>query len=494
MQLKSYGITLTKRSCLKGGDDEFMLDSHFELIKNILDFVNVFFVIYLVCYSSFLFLAVVIGSSELYKKRQQERLKNTFFKDYYIPISIIVPAYNEEVTVVETVHSLLSLQYKLYEIIVVDDGSKDTTSEKLIKAFQMHPIQRPIHQKLLCQPEEIVYETTAQKVPLMLIRKKNGGKADSLNMGINACRYPYFICMDADSVLQYDSLSKIVRPVLENNHVVAVGGVVRPSNSVELERGRVVNYRLPQNILACMQVLEYDRSFLASRILFDKFNGSLIISGAFGLFKKDTVIEAGGYDHSTMGEDMELVVKLHEYCVVNDLKYSIKYATDAICWSQAPERLRDLCKQRKRWHLGLFQSMWKHKVMFSNLKFGAVSFISYFYFLIYELLSPFIEMLGIATMITAFLVDFLNIPFMFMFLAIYILFGCVLTLTAFFARIQTIDLRISFIDALKAVLLCFFEIFFLRFILAFVRATAFIGYKNKKMNWGRIERKKIDLR
>lgn len=471
-----------------------MSDDLFQVIQTVLDGVNAFFVIYMIGYSSFLFLAVVIGSSELYKKRQQEKLKNTLLQDYYIPISIVVPAYNEEVTVVETVQSLLALEYKLYEIIVVDDGSKDTTSQKLIEAFRMHPIRRPIQRKIACQPEEFIYETTLQKVPLTLIRKKNGGKADALNMGINACRYPYFICMDADSVLQYDSLSKIVRPIIEQDHVVAVGGAIRPANSVELEQGRVINYQLPENILACMQVLEYDRSFLASRILFDKFNGSLIISGAFGLFKKEMVIAAGGYDHSTMGEDMELVVKLHEYCVANDLPYAIRYAADAICWSQAPERLGDLCKQRKRWHLGLFQSMWKHRVMLANPKFGVVSFISYFYFLFYELLSPFIEVFGILTMLVAYAVDLINIPFMILFFLIYAMFGCILTLTAFFARIQTIDLKISLRDARKAVFLCFFEICVLRFVMAFVRATAFIGYKKKKLNWGRIERKKISVK
>ena len=300
--------------------------------------------------------------------------------------------------------------------------------------------------------------------------------------------------MDADSVLQYDSLTKISKPLLEQGDIVAVGGVVRPANSVTLEHGRVLNYQLPNNILACMQVLEYDRSFLASRILFDKFNGSLIISGAFGLFKKDTVIAAGGYDHSTMGEDMELVVKLHEYCTMNEIPYCIKYATDAICWSQAPERLRDLCKQRKRWHLGLFQSMWKHRVMLFNAKFGAVSFVSFFYFLLYELLSPFIEIFGVFTMLLAFVFDLINIPFMLLFFGIYALFGCILTLTAFFARTQTIDLKVSLMDALKAILLCFVEITFLRFIMAFVRATAFIGYKKKKLNWGRIERKKINVK
>ena len=203
--------------------------------------------------------------------------------------------------------------------------------KKLINEFNMKLIRRPIQNSIECSPAEFVYEAMYGNISITLIRKKNGGKADSLNMGINACRFPYFICMDADSILQYDSLSKIVKPVLENENVIAVGGAIRPANSVEINRGRITNYKLPSNIIACMQLLEYDRSFLASRILFDKFNGSLIISGAFGLFKKEAVIAAGGYDPTTMGEDMELVVKLHDYYVSNDLPYHIRYATDAVC-------------------------------------------------------------------------------------------------------------------------------------------------------------------
>ena len=469
-------------------------DAAFEFIKGFLLAVEIFFALYLIGYSTFLFIAVVTGSSSLFKKRQQDMLKNTILKDHCVPISIIVPAFNEDVTIVENVRSLLTLDYPLYEIVVVDDGSSDKTSAKLIEAFDMLPIRRPIQRKINCQPVEFVYEAATFKVPLTLIRKKNGGKADSLNMGINACKYPYFICIDADSVLQYDSLSKIVKPVLEDENVVAVGGAVRPSNSVEIKDGRVINYRLPRNLLACMQVLEYDRSFLASRILFDKFNGSLIISGAFGLFKKDTVVAAGGYDASTMGEDMELVVKLHDYCVTNDIPYLIRYATDAICWSQVPENLKDLSKQRRRWHIGLFQSMWKHRVMLANPKFGLTSFISYFYFLIYELLSPFIEVFGITTMVLAFFVDLINVPFMLIFFGIYALFGSVMSMTAFFARTQTIDLKVTFRDVLKALLLCTVEISVLRFIMAWVRATAFIGYKKKKLEWGSIKRQKINLK
>lgn len=464
-----------------------------DLIKTFLDGVGVFFICYLIGYSSFLFLSVVVGSSTLYRKRQQEKLKSTLSGDYYTPISVIVPAFNEEVTIVETVKSLLSLEYTNYEVIVVDDGSTDTTSKRLIETFRMVEVRRPIVRRVQCQPEECIFESFAAKVPLTLIRKKNGGKADSLNMGINAAKYPYFICMDADSVLQYDSLSKIASSVLEDENIVAVGGVVHPSNGVTLENGRVKRYRMPSNALAFMQVLEYSRSFLATRILLDKFNGSLIISGAFGLFKKETVIAAGGYDPSTIGEDMELVVKLHEYCVNNNMPYRIRYAHDAVCWSQAPERLKDLCRQRKRWHIGLFQSMWIHRGMFANAKFGAVSFISYLYFLIYELLSPFIELFGILTMVLAFYFDLINVPFMIMLYSVYAVFGSVFTLTAFFSRVYTSEMRISLRDTLFALGLCVAEVVGLRFILSFVRMASLIGYRSEKHRWDKLERQKIDF-
>ena len=270
-----------------------------ELILNIvgkfLGGAEVVFLIYLILYSTFLLVAVVIGSISLYQSNKKKRFKNAIEKAYHIPISIIVPAYNEEVTVVETVKSLLGLDYMSYEIIVVDDGSKDSTTPTLVEAFGMTKVRRPIKRSVPCNDAEAIYECFDQKVPLVLIRKKNGGKADALNMGINASRFPYFICMDADSVLQADSLIKITQPLLEDDSIIAVGGAVRPCNDVELENCMVKKYRLPKNQIASMQVVEYDRSFLATRILFDKFNGSLIISGAFGLFKKEAIIAVGGY-------------------------------------------------------------------------------------------------------------------------------------------------------------------------------------------------------
>lgn len=456
------------------------------------DFVGVFFLLYMLGYASFLFLSVAVGSTTLYQTRRRAWLKNELMEEHYVPVTIIVPAHNEATTICTSVRSLLELDYTLYEIVVVDDGSEDDTARAVEEAFAMHLVSRPIQRKIPCRQETAVYESYAWKVPITLIRKANGGKADALNMGINAARYPYFICMDADSVLQQDALERIVRPVLEEGHVIAVGGAVRPCNGVQLQGGRVVRYRMPSKLLPCMQVLEYDRSFLAARILFDKFNGSVIISGAFGLFRKNLVVDAGGYDPNTMGEDMELVVKLHVFCRDHGIPYRLRYATDAICWTQVPETLTDLCRQRRRWHIGLFQSMHSHRRIFAQSKYGLVGTISYLYFLIYELFSPYIELFGLATVVLAFGVDLINVPFMLLFFTIYVVYSAILSLTAFFARTHTADLRLTGGDVVKAIGLCAVEVSFLRLVLAWVRATSLLGYRQRKQQWGQIERRQID--
>lgn len=461
-----------------------------DAIKLFLYLVDVFFVIYLIGYSSFLFLSILWGSNRLYTNRRNESLKNSLHQDFYIPISIIVPAHNEEVTVVDTVCTLLKQDYKLYEIIIVDDGSEDETAKRLIEHFHMYQVERPIRRQIDCKRELAVYEAKSGGIQLTLVMKENGGKADTLNMGINVARFPYFICMDADSMLQRDSLREIAKPVLEDNRTVACGGQLRISNGIRLVDGMVQDYSLPKKLIVALQVLEYDRSFLASRIFMDSFNGNLIISGAFGLFQKKTVVLVGGYDNTTMGEDMELVVKLHSFCRMNHLDYRIRYAPDAICWSQAPENLPDLARQRRRWHIGLFESLTKYRSAVGKKEYGIMGTVSFLYFWIYELLSPYIELFGLLTIILSFCVNLINVPFMIMFFLIYAVFGCTLTLVAFFSRIHTQQLHISFRDGIKAILLSGFELVGLRFILMTVRMYALLGYKKHRNVWGEKERYK----
>ena len=454
---------------------------------HVLEGVGVFFFLYLVVYVSYLFLSVAVGAWKLYNWERMRRIKNELKHPFYFPVSVLVPAYNEEVTILDSVESLLNLDYKLYEIIVVDDGSKDDTSKVLIEHFHMKQVKRPVRRIIPCQPAEAIYEASNTRVRLILVRKKNGGKGDALNMGINVSRFPYFLCLDADSMLQKDSLERIVQPVMEDDSVVAVGGLIRVAQCVNLKKG---GYHLPWNPLISMQVMEYDRSFLASRILLDTFNGNLIISGAFGLFNKAVVVAAGGYDTNTLGEDMELVVKLHAFCRNNQRKYSIRYEPNAICWSQAPSSLNDLRKQRRRWHLGLFQCMMKYKNMFLNPRFGLVGSVSYLYYLLYELFSPLIQVFGLLSILLAGWIGVLNVPFAIRFFLLYTIYGAVLTITAFFQRIYTQNLKISGADVIKACVMGVVENVFFRFVLDFFRATAFIGYKKKKNQWGQIKRKK----
>lgn len=350
--------------------------------------------------------------------------------------------------------------------------------------FDLHKVYRPIRRQLPCQDVVEIYEGMGENhVSITLISKLNGGKADSINMGINASKYPYFICMDADSILEKDSLTKIAIPVLENQDVVAVGSMIRISNDSVFRDGELVEFNLPKKIIPAFQVLEYERSFLASRILLDKFNANLIISGAFGLFKKDAVIAVGGYKQNCMGEDMELIMKLHAYHRANKVPYVIKYSYEATCWTQAPERLRDLVKQRKRWHIGLIQSMTLHK---SIMGIG-----SYFYYLFYELLSPLIELLGILITALAYCMGLLNIPTAIALLLIYALFGAMLTVISFVSRSYLNKQRIKLRDILRAFLLCVPENLLIRIVMAFTRLFAPLYMRGKKAGWGEIKRVKI---
>lgn len=447
------------------------------------------FVVYLIAYASFLLVSLVTGGIHLHSKRERGQVG---IARPQIPVSILVPAYNEEVTIIDTVRSLLNLDYDQYEIVVLDDGSKDQTAKLVREEFQLVDSDRKIEGPLESKPYKRVSETKVAGIPLTLIEKENGGKGDVLNLGINAARYDYFLCIDADSMLQEDSLTQIVQPLLTpgGEEVVAVGGLVQVAQGVHLRRGRVESYKLPWHLIPCTQAIEYDSSFLGSRIFMDYFQTNFIISGAFGLFKKNLVQAVGGYADKCLGEDMELVMKLHYFCRNNQIPYRVDYETNAVCWSQAPASLGDLCKQRRRWFLGLFQCLVKYRDMLCRKRFGLVGTLGYLYYLIFEFLSPYIEIGGLLVIGLSFYFHQLNLTFFLSLYSLYISYCALITFTSFLQRAYAQKVLISPLDFFKAFNMAIYRYLFLHWILTFVRASSLLTYRRNKGRWGVIKRQK----
>lgn len=461
------------------------------MLRKITLLVNDFFLYYIIIYGSFLFLSALIGAIYFYLEERKRKYKNQIERDYYIPVSIIVPAYNEEVTIIDTIDSLLNLDYKLYEIIVVDDGSKDKTLELLINHYHLKKVAKVVRKKLTTAKVKAYYEGNP-KVRLTVVAKVNGGKADALNAGINASSFPYFLTIDADSILEKNSLTEIVKPIMEDNRVIAAGGVIKLSNDLVIKDGKIIDYKLPKKYLEMIQTLEYDRTFLASRAVFDLFNGNLIVSGAFALFKKQYVIEAGGYKINTVGEDMEIILRLHDYAITNKIPYRIKYVSSAVCYTQAPSKLKDFKKQRKRWHNGLFQSLIAHKNMFFNPKYGYLGSISTLYYWIYELIAPLTETIGLIFIFISYFLELINLKFMIIYLGIYILFCTTFTITTFFNRTYTNMNNITIKDFLRVLFYALIENIGFRQLVNWYRLSSFFETKKNKMRWEKITRKKVE--
>lgn len=317
------------------------------------------------------------------------------------PLSIIVPTYNEEVGAIYCIRSLLGINYAEYEVIVVNDGSTDSTIDSIIQEFDMYEIPDKIvwtGMKREIKPIRKVYASRLH-LNLIMVDKENGGKADALNTGIMVSKYPYFISIDGDTILDADAIIKVMKPIIEakpDEEIIASGGSVGIANGNLIDRGYLDStvVKLARKPLVVMQVIEYMRAFLIGRISLSHFNILLIVSGAFSVYKKDWVVRAGGYETQTVGEDMELVVRLHRLMKENNSKAKIAYVPDPVCWTEAPENLSVLYRQRKRWHKGLFQSIFRHKKMLFNPKYGAIGMVALPYFFIVEFLGPAIELLG----------------------------------------------------------------------------------------------------
>lgn len=326
------------------------------------------------------------------------------------PITIVVPAFNEGTTIVSSVKSILQLHYPLLEVVIVNDGSTDNTLDALIKAFDFAPFHEAVRQKIdTAEVRQVYLSRTISN--LRLIDKENGGKADAINAGINICRSPMFCCVDADSVLEPSSLLRVIQPFMENPDTVATGGTVRIANGCRVRYGHLVSKGIPGNPLALFQLVEYLRAFLFGRLGWARINGLLIISGAFGVFHKRSVTEVGGYATGTIGEDMELIVRLHRLLPRMGRKCHIAFTPDPVCWTEAPEKLRDFQGQRVRWHRGLSESLWMNRGLLFDRRAGVAGRISFPFFVLIEWLSPFVELAGY--LFTLYLVAMTDISFLY---------------------------------------------------------------------------------
>jgi cellulose synthase/poly-beta-1,6-N-acetylglucosamine synthase-like glycosyltransferase len=334
-------------------------------------------------------------------------------------ISVLVPGYNEEATIAASVRSMLQLDYPDFEVIVINDGSKDTTLEVLKREFALKPFPEAYRVALKVKRVRAIYRSTLFP-NLRVIDKDNGGKADALNAGINAARHALFCGVDADSVLQRDSLRRIVRPFMEDRRIIACGGTVRIANGCSISQGYLESVGMPSNWLARVQIVEYLRAFLFGRLGWSPMNAVLIVSGAFGLFRRQAVIEAGGYRTSTIGEDMELVVRMHRLSREGGHDYRIVFVPDPVCWTEAPESLAVLKAQRVRWQRGLMESLWLNRSLLFARRSGAVGWLAFPVMTVFEAIGPVIEFAGYIFMTVAFVMGWISGPAFaaFMFLAI----------------------------------------------------------------------------
>lgn len=334
------------------------------------------------------------------------------------PIALLAPAYNEAKTIENSTRSLLALDYPEFEVIVINDGSKDDTLKVLNAAFALEAVNRDHPTALTHKPIRGIYRSRTHP-RLIVIDKQNGGKADALNAGLNLARAPIVCSMDADSILEPDSLLRAVQPFVEDpQNVVATGGTVRVVNGCTIRDGRVVEIGVPKNFWALLQTIEYLRAFLLARLAWSRIGALTIVSGAFGLFRRSVLVEIGGYAPNTVGEDMELIVRLHRHFRELDRPYRIAFVPEPVCWTEAPETLAMLARQRARWHRGALETFARHRVMLFNPRYGRIGMIGFGHILLFDVLGPIIEVAGYLLMPLMWIVGIISPDYFFAYLAL----------------------------------------------------------------------------
>lgn len=409
-----------------------------------------------------------------------------------LPICLIVPAFNEEKTIADNVRSLLALHYPEFEIVVVNDGSKDKTLDVLVEAFDLELAVRAHEPVLEHAPIRQFY--SAQNYPkLLVIDKENGGKADALNAGINVARSPLVCAVDADSILEADALLRAVQPFVEDfDHIIAVGGSIRVANGCQVRHGRVRSIGLPTDALSLFQIVEYFRAFLIARLGWSELGAMMLISGAFGIFKGSILLQVGGYSRDLVGEDMEVIVKMHRVMAEGDNEYKMKFVPEPVCWTIAPNRLKDLGGQRKRWERGSLESFFKHRDMMGRPEYGLAGSVGYANILITDVLGPPLEILGYFTMPILYGLGMLNFDFFMAYLALTFVYGVFLSVGSLILAEMQLRRYPKPWHLLMLTLAAVLENFGYRQINNWWRVVGWVDYFRGKGGWGKIRREAFE--
>jgi cellulose synthase/poly-beta-1,6-N-acetylglucosamine synthase-like glycosyltransferase len=403
-------------------------------------------------------------------------------------VSLLVPAYNEQTGIAATVRSLLMLNYPQFEIIVVSDGSTDNTLKVLQETFGL--FRAPGRHDDLLKTAQVrgIYRSLSLR-EVVVIDKANGGKADAINAGLNAARYPLVCVIDADSVVEEHALTRAVLPFIEDVTTVATGGIVRIGNGCTVEQGRVTDVRAPSSWLATFQVVEYLRAFLAARVTQSAFNSLLIVSGAFGVFRRDVVIDAGGFRRDTVGEDMELIVRLHRYCRDRRRPYRVVFQPDPVVWTEAPESPRTLARQRNRWQRGTLEVLRQHWVMMGNPRYGRVGLIALPYYALFEALGPVIEVTALAMTILGLAFGLIDWELAKLLFLAAILYGSLVSIASVLLEELSFRRYLRLADVLRLLAAALLENFGYRQLTTWWRLRGTFDYWRGRTGWGTMARK-----
>ena len=398
---------------------------------------------------SFVLLTVLaVGDLTAYRRRLAYAAYDEWFLDPHARgVSVLMPAYNESETIVSSVQAMSSLRYPDFEVVVIDDGSRDDTARKVIDHFDMVEVPLVPGGTIPARGEVLsTWVSRRGSRNLALVVKANGGKADALNAGINHARKELVCMVDADSLLDPSALLNVARPFADNpGRVIAAGGVIRVANGSRVDRGRVTDVKMPRRWLARIQVVEYLRAFLIGRAGWSRIGGLLIISGAFGIFRKDALLEVGGMATDCIGEDAELVVRMHRTLRETHRREAVVFVPEPVAWTEVPETRAVLRKQRRRWQRGLTEIFLRHRRMLFRPRYGVIGMVTMPWFLLFELLAPIVEVAGLlflAVLVVGLLVenlwladlDLVNLPVIVMLLTASILFAVLVTLIALLAE------------------------------------------------------------